>query len=291
MTSDRAEILIDSINIDLKSTLDGGQAFRWYPDATGYRGVIDNQVVRFSRYKHGLRVEFINDIMSRGIEEKIYKYLGIDGTFESFYRSYAGDKRLGLAITNWSGMRILRQDPWECLVSFITSATSNIPRIKLNVNSIVCSLGQRIGPGKHDYSFPNPDTIALAGEEMLRGHGLGFRAPYIVKAARDVVSGKINFKRLQQLPFDDARSELQLLEGVGEKIADCVLAFSLGKQEAFPIDRWVRRALEEWCGMPSSLNNSKAADWARARFGHNGAYVQQYLFHRQRLAARGHTTQ
>lgn len=282
-----AATFIDCGPLDLEATLDGGQAFRWYPEADGYRGVIGDRVVHISPAADGLQVAAVDGHDAGGLVKLASRYLGLDEAFDEFYRRYAGDERLGTALTGWPGLRILRQDPWECLVAFMASATSNIPRIKLNVGSIASALGQRIGSGAHDYAFPSPGAVAAAGENRARKLGLGFRAPYITKAARIVAEGAISLEELREAPFDEARAELMSLEGVGEKIADCVLAFSLGKHEAFPVDRWVRRALEEWCGMPTSLNNSKASDWARARFGDDGAYVNQYLFHRQRLAARG----
>lgn len=274
--------------LDLEATLDGGQAFRWYPEAGGYRGVIGDRVVHISPAADGLRVAAVDGRPVADLAVVASDYLGMGSTaYDEFRACYEADQRLGDALGCWPGLRILRQDPWECLVAFIASANSSIPRIKQNIGAIAGAFGTRIGTGEHDRRFPDPATIASAGEGALRELGLGFRAPYIARAAERVAAGEFDFDLLRTVPYVHARAVLMSLDGVGEKIADCVLAFSLGKRDAFPVDRWVRRALEERCGMPPSLNNSKAADWARARFGDHGAYVNQYLFHRQRLAARG----
>lgn len=275
--------------LDLESTLDGGQAFRWHPDpewSGGYRGVIGRRALRIAPAPGGVRVESADGRDIGPWIPRIRNYLGLDDGFEAFRARYAGDDRIGPALAGWLGLRVLRQDPWECLVAFITSATSNIPRIKLNVGSIAVACGNRVGPGAHDFSFPAAEAVAEAGENRLRELGLGFRAKYVAAAAEEVARGNLVLGRLAELSYLDAREALMSLEGVGEKIADCVLAFSLGKGQAFPVDRWTRRALVEWYGMPPTLNNSKAADWARDRFGEDSAYVQQYLFHRQRLTAR-----
>ncbi len=143
-----------------------------------------------------------------------------------------------------------------------------------------------MGPGDADFVFPEPAAVAAAGEQFLRDLGLGFRAKYIIPAAEAVASGKLDLHALRVAPFEDARASLVALTGVGEKIADCVLAFSLDKSEAFPVDRHIRRALERWYGLPEGMNNSKASDFARERFGRFGAVGQQYMFHRERLAQR-----
>jgi N-glycosylase/DNA lyase len=213
------------------------------------------------------------------------RYLGLEYEFSEFVSRFAGDPCIGPALTGWPGLRVLRQDRWECLVAFICSSTSNIPRIKRDVNLIAASFGDRIGPGPRDFAFPSASRLADAGEARLRELGLGFRAKSVARAAAAVGAGALNLEAASCLPYREALEVLTGLYGVGEKIADCVLAFAFDMPEAFPVDRWVKRALEEWYGLPATLNNEKAAAWARAKFGRDAAYVNQYLFHRQRLTA------
>lgn len=279
--------------IDLTATLDGGQAFRWFPEnGDGYRGVIDGIPVRIWTTPTGTRIEGVARALRDEEVATCRKYLGLatsdcpDVEYGEFVRAFQSDHRLGPALGRWPDLRILRQAPWECLVAFLASATSNIPRIKRNVNAMAVSLGTCVGPGPCDFAFPTPERIQEAGEERLRQLGLGFRARYILRAAEVVGRGRFDLEGLRSFLYPEAREALMTLDGVGEKIADCVLAFSLEKREAFPVDRWVRRALETWYQLPRELSNSQAAEWARERFGSHGAYAQQYLFHRQRRLGR-----
>jgi N-glycosylase/DNA lyase len=271
--------------IDLAATLDGGQAFRWWAEGDGHRGVIGDRVVRISPARGGVLIEALDDRPAGGLAEAAADYLSISQDLDELRRCFADDPCLGPATAGYGGLRVLRQDPWECLVSFICSSTSNIPRIKLNVGS-VAALGPRIGPGARDYGFPSPEVVAAAGEMQLRELGLGFRAKFVIPAAEAAASGRLNLAALRTAPYPEAREALMALPGVGEKVADCVLAFSLDKPESFPVDRHIRRALEKWYSMPGNLNNSKASDWARAKFGRHGALANQYMFHRERLASR-----
>jgi N-glycosylase/DNA lyase len=218
--------------------------------------------------------------------DTVRTYLGLRTDLDALRAVYAQDPCIGPAITGFAGLRLLRQDPWECLSAFICSSTSNIPRIKLNVGSVARDLGRKVGPGEADYAFPEPEAVAAAGEMRLRELGLGFRAKFLAPAAEAVASGKLDLHALRTANYYEARAALVSLNGIGEKIADCVLAFSLDKPQAFPVDRHIKRALEKWYGLPEGMSNTKAADWARERFGDTGAIAQQYMFHRERLSRR-----
>ena len=276
--------------IDLSATLDGGQSFRWWPVATGESvaldGVIGAVAVRVSDAPDGVQITVRGGSPPPGFERRMADYLGLRLDLSSLRDHFSDDPCVGPAFAGFAGLRLLRQDPWECLASFICSATSNIPRIKLNVDALATELGERVGPGPHDFAFPSPAAVAEAGEQRVRDIGWGFRAKYLVPAAERIAAGEISLAALRDLSFDAARDTLTSLHGVGEKIADCVLAFSLDKPQAFPVDRHIRRALEKWYGLPPALNNSKASKWARQRFGDTGAIAQQYMFHRERLARR-----
>ena len=278
-------VLVEGGYIDLRSTLDGGQAFRWWlqPDGS-WRGVLNKTVFRLTETQNGAVAEPVAGDLITDWQWMIKSYFFRIITPEELMAT-CGDDCIGPAIKGFPGLRVLRQDPWECLVSFIASSISNIPRIKLNIASIA-RLGEQIGEGTHDYAFPSPETLASAGESTLRRLGLGFRSRYIAGAAEAVESGRLDLNSLVRLPFADARSKLTQLDGVGAKIADCVSAFSLHKGEAFPIDRHVRRALERWYGLSPKLTNTQLAEWAHSRFGKQAALVQQYIFHRERMASR-----
>ncbi len=279
-------IIVVAPPVDLEATLDGGQAFRWWQDGAGWRGVIGKRVVRLTEAAGGILLEVVDGRPTGGLPDIVSRYLSLDVDLARIQSRFAEDPCLGPALRGYTGLRLLRQDPWECLSSFICSSISNIPRIKLNIGSVACELGERVGPGDRDFAFPSAAAVARAGEKRLRQLGLGFRGKFLAQAAAAVAAGTVDIESLRTASYIDARIALTSLNGVGEKVADCVLAFSLDKPEAFPIDRWIRRALEEWYGLPPELNNTKAADWARTRFGEYGAIAQQYIFHRERLAGR-----
>ncbi len=279
-------VFVPAADIDIAATLDGGQAFRWWPEHDGLRGVIGNRAVHISRCEGGVLARSMDGGRAEGIAAQVHDYIGAGLDLDALRLRFADDPCIGPAVTGYAGLRLLRQDPWECLVSFICSSTSNIPRIKLNVGSVAVALGTRVGPGDRDFQFPYPGAVAEAGETRLRELGLGFRAKYLVPAAEAVAAGHLDLHALRSASYIEAREALIALAGVGEKIADCVLAFSLDKPEAFPVDRWIKRALHKWYGLPENVSNSAAADWARAQFGEYGAIAQQYMFHRERLAGR-----
>ena len=278
---------------DLPGTIDGGQSFRWYaiegddgsPDSVGYRGVVGRSVLEVRQVTDGLSVKVVSG--EAADVGAISTYLGLEDDLVGLRTKYANDPGLGPALSDYLGLRLLKQDPWECLCGFICSATSNIPRIKLNMGALASNYGKRIGPESGDFEFPGPGAVAAAGEQAARDLAWGFRARYLDGAAIAVASGKFVLEGLLDMSYEEAREALVILDGIGPKIADCVLAFSLQKGEAFPVDRWVRRAMEEWYGASEEMSNDAIGAMARERFGEDAAYAQQYLFHRQRLAARG----
>jgi N-glycosylase/DNA lyase len=282
---DRIELNIG--NVDIEATLDGGQAFRWWPEGDGtYRGVIGRRVVSMASIPGGVAATAEDEKGTEGLLHAVRDYLNLEQDLEGFRQRFADDPCLGPALRGYAGLRVLRQDPWECLFSFITSSTSNIPRIKLNVNRAAEHLGYSLGPRDKDVMFPEPEVIAEAGEQFLRDLGFGFRAKYLAPAAEAIASGDLRLIDLREEPYIEAREQLTQLHGVGEKVADCVLAFSLDKPESFIVDRHILRALQKWYDLPESANVSYAADWARDHFGEYASLANQYMFHRERLSRR-----
>ena len=216
-------------------------------------------------------------------------YLGLGADFQSIYASISLDDRTRSSIERYRGMRILRQDPWECLVSFICSSASNIPRISKNVESVCDAYGHPIRLG--DYlrsSFPTPRELAEAEEASLRELGVGYRAEYLVSTTRAIADGGVDLMTLREAPYDEALEVLVSLAGVGDKVANCVLLFSLDKLEAFPVDTHIRAELQQW--YPDSQSAGSSARnirlWAQDRFGPYAGYANQYLFHDRRLRGR-----
>ena len=270
--------------IDLDATLDGGQAFGWWAECGGYRGVVGGRLLRLSRGEGGVEVEALDGEDASPSLPLLRDYLGLDDDLKALRERYADDCVLMRAMRDWPGLRLLRQDPWECLVGYICSANSNIGKIKANVAAMAGAYGKRVGCGERDCAFPPPSRLAGASVEALRELGLGFHARYVVPAAEAVAGGSLVLEDVRSLPYLYARAMLMTLSGVAEKVADCVLAFSLGKGEAFPVDIWVRRAVREWYDLLPTMSDGAVGEWARERFGQDAACVNQYLFHARRAA-------
>jgi len=277
----RIEVPIDQ-PLDLPLTLESGQAFRWHEVDGVWIGFIAGELVTLERLDSGLVVECNMDA-APGISDAVHRYFRMDDDLPAIYEHLCKDERLTDVIQQHWGLRILRQDPWECLIAFICSQNSNIPRIAQMQESLANELGETVTMGGiQRQAFPTPDVLASAGEDVLRKLALGYRAKYVAKTAEIVASGGLTPGALRDKSYEDAKAELMALPGVGAKVADCVLLFALDKLEAVPIDRWVRRAFEEWYLDEEELPYDKLLAWAHKTFGANAGYAQQYLFFRRR---------
>jgi N-glycosylase/DNA lyase len=192
------------------------------------------------------------------------------------------------AVRACHGLRLLRQDHWECLASFILSSTKQIVQIR----QIIALLCERFGepipiPAGHApaYSFPSPSQLSRVTEAELRACKMGFRAPYLLAAARAIAAGGLTLATLQQVPVTEARAELVKLPGVGPKIADCVLLFAYGFQSAFPVDVWVMKALRQLYFPRRQPSRPRLQRFIETYFGPHAGYAQQYLFHYMRIGA------
>ena len=280
--------------LDLPSTLENGQAFRWSrqdPSRPGqgqwFSGVVFNNAVKMRQAVGGIEFRCEPDDEST-LEPLMAGYLRLEDDLEAIYRTIKVDERLGAAIGRYRGMRLVRQEPWECLISFICSSNSNIPRIRANIEAMSTTFGRPIKThDRESYAFPSAETLTEAGELRLRQLGLGFRARYVAAVARIVAEGEVDLFSLREAPYDEALEALTALPGVGDKVANCAMLFSLDKLEAFPVDVWVRRALREWYldggGAGKKLSDRDMRPWAQERFGPYAGYANQYLFHDRRL--------
>ena len=273
---------------DLVSSLESGQAHRWaYPkdgDDGWYTGVVRGNLVRIRQTDD--RVEFrCGPSDEAAFAPRLAEYFRFDDDISKIYDVINQDERVAAMVRQYPGLRVLRTEPWECLVAFICSATSNIPRIHQNMESISRAFGSPVSlNGWTRHTFPTPADLAEAGEAELRRLGLGFRAPYVHLASVAVLEGRLDLDALIEMSYPEAKAALMERRGIGSKIADCIAVFSLEKLEAFPIDVWVRRALGEWYFPEQKTPPDRVLlEWAQERFGRYGGYAQQYLFHGRRL--------
>ena len=262
--------------IDLDLTFSCGQAFRWTREGEGWRGIVGRADLEVS-----LAVPGRLSVLVRGQDpgrEALVRYFRLDQDPRD-HLEHAEELRHLPGILPLFGLRLLQQDPWETLASFISSAASNIQKIGRSVEGVADRWGEEI-PGSPRKSFPDAASVAAAGSRRLRATGLGFRAPYLADTARILATTGFDWEALREAPYEDARAELKKLPGVGPKIADCTLLFGLGRLEAYPVDRWIRRATLELAARRRA-KDEELSRWA-ARFGPGRGYLQQILFHLRR---------
>jgi N-glycosylase/DNA lyase len=288
------ELLTVDGPLDLAATLESGQAFRWRrlepsPDESRwFESVAFGNLIHVRQTSDG--VEFT---ASPGPESDVAPllrdYLRLDEDITAVYEALEFDEHVQQGISSYPGLRILRQDPWECLASFICSANNNIRRIERNVEDMSTAFGSPVTETADERrSFPTPAQLANAGEASLRELGLGFRAKYIAATAKRIAGANIDLFALRLAPYQEALDVLTELPGVGDKIANCALLFSLDKPEAFPVDVWIDRALCDWhfTDAEKPIQRNRMRPWAQDRFGRHAGYANQYLFHSRRLEKR-----
>jgi N-glycosylase/DNA lyase len=271
---------------DLEATLNSGQAFRWRLTERGWAGVIGAHSVCLRSDGRGIRAETAHPVSDWGW---LTDYLQTDLNLDEVLRTFPDDQPMRAALASCRGLRLLRQDPWECLASFILSSTKQIAQIRQIVEALCQRYGEPLpaptAPGfAPARAFPSPARLALAGEAGLRACKMGFRAPYLLAAAQNVAAGQLDLAGLGARTPESARAELMQLPGVGPKIADCVLLFAYGFQRAFPLDVWVLRALRQLYFPGRRINLTRLRSFAATHFGPYAGYAQQYLFHYVRNA-------
>lgn len=271
---------------DLEATLTSGQAFRWDLHGNDWCGVVGRHWVRLQRSSVGIRARVEEPVADW---EWLRVYLQLDVDLQAVVNSFPRDAILKHAVTACHGLRLLKQDPWECLASFILSSTKQIVQIKQVISNLCREFGSAVRRPDGEpctFSFPSPGQLAAASEADLRACKMGFRAPYLLETARLIHDGRVQLSAIASLPLSEARSALTELPGVGRKIADCALLFGFGFQAAFPIDVWVLRALRDLYFPHRRVTPQKLRIFADTHFGPHAGYAQQYLFHYMRTRHR-----
>lgn len=269
-------IIEDVFDFDLCQTFECGQCFRWEKVQDGYIGVAFSHVLhitqsenRFTLYNTTLKDW--NDIWC--------DYFDFGRDYSEIKKQLSHDNIMKTAIDFGKGIRILNQEPFECLISFIISASNNIPRIKKIIDSLCRNFGQAIDyNGNTYYSFPSSETLASLSIDDIGIIKAGFRDKYIINAAKCVASGITDLECLKKSSFDYAKNELLKLNGVGNKVAECVMLFSLGKTSGFPVDVWIKRIME-YCYFDSPQTNEAVSRFAAEKFSNLSGFAQQYLFY------------
>lgn len=257
----------DAGDINLDITLDCGQAFRWKQNEDkSWTGVVKGIETTVSKTESGL---CFYGITAQQFTDVFYNYFDFGKDYKKILIQLSQDNILKKAIDNYGTIRILNQEPWEALCSFIISACNNIPRIKGIIERLCENFGEKT---ESTFSFPSPEKIASLEINDLDIIRAGYRSPYLISAARMICNNEIDLENLKSQPVDACEKELMKITGVGKKVADCTILFGLGHIDAFPVDRHIKRICEELYpdGLPECINGY-------------GGIAQQYMFHMQRM--------
>ena len=297
---------------DLELSLMMGQAFRWRRlrpadcDADGsdwFSGVIGDNLIHIRQIDAGVEYRVggpdgERDDVGYGMDVEICRYFRLDtDNIRGIYDDLCRDQQVARMIWRYRGLRLLRQDPWECLASYVCSRANSVGNISKNTETIA-KLSERTANIADDrrYLFPTPAELLEAGVQRLNSLNLvGIRHPgsTLLAAAQQVISGELDLDELKQYGhrYETVIDELRKIDGVGYKIADCVALFGLNRVEAFPCDRWVNRAMQEWYPdfpaphrpeYPTAKGRRAIVEWSQQRFGPFAGYAGQYLFHGRR---------
>ncbi|MEM2104985.1 MAG: DNA glycosylase [Candidatus Bathyarchaeia archaeon] len=285
-------LLSHSCPFNLDVTLCCGQVFRWDKIGEWWFGVTGEKVFKIRQIDEELEFENADEGFVR-------EYFGLKDDLPKILSQIRKDKHVKTAIEKFKGLRILRQDPWECLVSYICATYKNIPAIKKMLLNLSRKFGEKVVfEGRDFYTFPTPAALAKANKRELLECGLGYRAEYVLETAKMVHNGNSCLEDLKKTDYLKARSELLKLPGVGSKVADCVSLFSLEKLEAFPVDVWIKRIIlrhyanhfeSEFIKKISSRKSFGKAEYEKLRlfgrryFGEYAGYAQEYLYHYERM--------
>jgi len=272
--------MIDYSVINLENTINSGQVFLWTKQKEFWYGINGQDI---------LKINNLGKITSHS--KKKYDFFRNIDDIEKIIKSISKDKTTKIAVKKYLGLRLIRQDPFQCFISFIVSSNSNIQKIKSSLEKISTKFGKKIQfDNKEFYMFPEPKKIANATIQEIQNCGVGYRAKFIIDAAKMVESRQIDFDQLKKSNYQNAKETILTVPGIGNKVADCILLFSLDKLEAFPLDRWMIRILKKYYLEKFELETKSITEKQYnilhekivKHFGPYAGYAQQFLFKMER---------
>lgn len=280
-------VVKDVLNFELPHIFECGQCFRWNKQENGrYIGVAFGRVIEVEKRN--------NDVLIYNTTEEEFKniwmeYFDLSRNYGDIKNILSRDELLKKAVEFGHGIRLLKQEPFELIISFIISANNRIPMIKRAIEKISKSFGEPLYyKDKVYYAFPTVEKLHAATEQELESLGTGFRAKYIRDTVEKIYNSSNSLSETYNENFDinliirknddDCHSELQNFMGIGPKVADCIMLFSMGKYSAFPVDVWVKRAMQHFYVAPD-VSLKKIRDFGREKFGELSGFAQQYLFY------------
>lgn len=254
-----------------------GQCFRWYKEPDGsYTGIVRGRAANVA-YASGTLV--LNNVTPDDFEQIWFDYFDLGSDYSMIKKAVSTDDIMKKAVRFGAGIRLLRQEPWEALISFILSSNNRIPRIMKIISEISRLYGRELEfGGKKYYGFPDSKKLAACSTEQIQQCRAGYRCGYIHEAAKAIASGSFDLDKLSGMNTDEARNEMLKLKGVGNKVADCYLLYSGTRYDVFPTDVWVKRVMEELY-FKREASFKEIQQFAAERFGRYAGFAQQYLFY------------
>ncbi len=277
-------IRIENIdNFNLEQTLLCGQCFRWkkISDNT-FRGVVANKLIDTEQISDNI-IE-IRNVDKKFFDDVLFHYFDLGTDYQSIMdKLVAKDDVVKSSIEFGNGIRILRQDYFEIMMSFIISANNNIPRISKSVDMISEKFGTWIAnvDGEDYYAFPTPEQLAHVTSEEFRKTSVGYRDKYLCDAVNAVRTGRIDLQGINGLPYEDIKNELLKVKGIGSKVADCVILYGYGYKSAFPVDTWMKKIINKYY-CEDMTTPKQMLEFALEYFGEYAGVAQQYLFYYER---------
>ena len=270
----------NKFTIDIDNSINSGQVFLWKKIKKNWYGIDGQNILKINQ---GGEIESIQNTKT--------DFFRKNDDIQKIIKSISKDKTVKKAIRQYEGLRLFNQDPFQCMISFIISSNSNIQKIKDSLEKISKKFGTKLMVQNEEfYLFPRPEKIAKSSINEIKTCGVGYRAPFIKEAAKMVTSKKINFEYLKNSDYNEAKRNLRLIPGVGNKVADCIMLFSLNKLDAFPLDTWMIKILEKYYSNEFHIEtktitekqyeilHKKIVDY----FGPYCGYAQQFLFKMER---------
>ncbi len=283
--------LSPSCPLNLDFTLCCGQTFRWDKHGDWWYGVARERVFRIRQTSSELRFDNVN-------RDFVEDYFRLHDNLSIILSQIKKDKYINAAVSQFHGLRILRQDPWECLVSYICATYKSVAAIKGMLFNLSRKFGEKVRfDNQIFYTFPAPAKLAKASASELTDCSLGYRTKYVSETAKRVHEEGFDFQTLTRASYEEAKKQLMSFPGVGPKVADCVLLFSVGKLEAFPVDVWIKRVILKYYAnhLPEQLTEKARGQrsisnaeyetlnsFGREYFGEYAGYAQEYLYHYER---------
>ena len=270
----------NKFSIDIDNSINSGQVFLWEKQGSDWYGIDGQDVLKIN--KNGV----IKSI--RNLKTDFFRK---NDNMQEIIKSISKDKTVKKAVKEYEGLRLFRQDPFQCLISFIISSNSNIQKIKNSLEKITKKFGKKVKiQNKEFFLFPEPEKIAKATIDEIKSCGVGYRAPFIKEAAKMIILKKIDFEYLKKCDYHEAKKNICLVPGIGNKVADCIMLFSLNKLEAFPLDTWMIKILEKYYSKEFKIETKtitqKQYELLHEKivnyFGPYCGYAQQYLFKMER---------